>query len=196
MAEINKDLLKSRIEVLRDALKDVQDTIRAQDRKASYIIAIEFFLVSGYIYVYKLFYKIESINSYSQLADFLPLMFFIISILFLFYSYNPIMNPQEVLNEEDKKFGANKFFIFYLKDLQYKSSDLADDYLNDTTSEKGLVRVIYIEILKLSKIRETKVNLIKKGNLFLLIGFVLSFVYMITFFKVDDCFVALFKGCL
>lgn len=43
------DLEKSKIEVVRDALKDAIDTVRAQDRKASYMIAIIFFLISSFI---------------------------------------------------------------------------------------------------------------------------------------------------
>ena len=34
--KVSCDLEKSKIEVVRDALKDAIDTIRAQDRKASY----------------------------------------------------------------------------------------------------------------------------------------------------------------
>lgn len=192
----NKDLLKSRIEVLRDALKDVQDTIRAQDRKASYIIAIEFFIVSGYIYIYKFINEPNIIiKSYPQLLDFFPILFFIISVLFLFYSYNPIMNPQEVLNDKDKEFGKNKFFIFYQKDLEHKSADLADKYLQDTSEEKGLIRVLYIEILKLSKIRETKVKFIKNGNTFLSIGMILSIIQILSFFKFDDWLINIIKAC-
>jgi len=182
MAE-NKDLTKSRIEVLRDALKDVQDTIRAQDRKASYIIAIEFFIISSFVYFYKFSHQLEGINEYSQLFDLFPVLFFIISIRYLFLSYSPVSNPQEVLNKDDQEFGKGKFFVFYSKDLEYSSEQLAERYLEDTAEEKGLIRVLYIEILKLSKIRERKIKYIKEANSWLLISFVFTTLQVVTLFN-------------
>jgi len=177
------DLTKSRIEVLRDALKDVQDTIRAQDRKASYIIAIEFFIISSFVYFYKFAHQLEGIKEYFQLFDLFPVLFFIISIGYLFLSYSPVSNPQEVLNKDDQEFGRGKFFVFYSKDFEYNSEQLAENYLKDTAEEKGLIRVLYIEILKLSKIRERKIKYIKEANSWLLISFVFAFLQVVTLFS-------------
>ena len=47
--KVSCDIEKSKIEVVRDALKDAIDTIRAQDRKASYMIAIIFFLITAFV---------------------------------------------------------------------------------------------------------------------------------------------------
>jgi len=93
---IGNDLDKSRIEVVRDALKDVIDTIRAQDRKASYMIAIVFFLITTFTMVTIKVNNLDEIKYLDHLVLGFPILFFFISVGFLFYSYNPESNPTEV----------------------------------------------------------------------------------------------------
>lgn len=197
-----QELSKYRIELLKDALKDVQETIRAQDRKASYIIAIEFFMISSFIYAFFAMKSYDKIDSLYKLVELYPIVFFIISILYLFYSYSPVTNPQEVLDDKDKDLGKNKFFVFYSKDLEYSSHELSQNLLNDIDSEKNLLRVVYIEILKLSKIRERKIKYINIANDWLLISFVFMILQIILFFDftlytflIGSLFALLFKGC-
>jgi len=177
------DLEKAKIEIVRDALKDVQDTIRAQDRKASYMIAIVFFLISAFTLVTLKMNDLVTIEYLDNLVLFYPVFYFIIAVCFLFYSYNPVSNPTEVLTQEDAEFGKDKFFIFYKKDKDKSSEILADDFLSVTEEIRSILRVLYIEILKLSKIRERKISLIKNGNLFLFIGLIVGAIQIITFYK-------------
>lgn len=177
------DLEKAKIEIVRDALKDVTDTIRAQDRKASYMIAIIFFLISTFTLTTLRMNDLVKIECYNTLVLFYPVFYLIIAVGFLFYSYNPVSNPIEALSKEDAEFGKDKFFIFYGKDKDKNAENLADDFLSATSEIKGVLRVLYIEILKLSKIRERKISLIKNANIFLFIGLGVGFVQIVTFYK-------------
>ena len=183
------DLEKSKVEVVRDALKDVADTIRALDRKVSYIIVITSFMFSGYIYI------IAKINSFEKLLQdgkkeqllsflsenfflFVPIILFIIALVFLFKSYDPVSNPTQVLSEEDKKFPPNLFFYKYTTKICDKSENLATNFLNQTTEIKGILQILYIEICKLSYIRDRKLGLIKIANALLFTGFLVSILFL------------------
>ena len=71
--ELDKDLNKSRIEVLRDATKDVSDTLRALDRKTSYIITLTMFIFSSYSLIVLKMEKLEHIGA-KEMMFFLPLI--------------------------------------------------------------------------------------------------------------------------
>ncbi len=183
---MDKDLNKSRIEVLRDALKDASDTLRAQDRKVSYIIAITLAIFSSYTYIITVIkYPDKSKITFDlvYLSDFFPLIYLIIAILLFFMSYNPVSNPEEVLQEEDRELGRNKFFCFYSKDKEKSAIKLSEEYIQASTSIEALSRIIYIEILKVSKIRERKIGLIKQGNKLLLVGGIFILAQIITLFQ-------------
>ncbi len=173
------DISKSRIEVLRDALKDVVDTLRALDRKTSYLINIISFIFGGYVLIMM---KVENINflDYEDLIIFFPLIYLVIAMFFYFFSYSPVSNPSEVLQEEDKEFGKNKFYSHYLGDRFYSAKDLSNSFFDSTIDAKSLARVLYIEILKLSKIRERRIDHIKLGNVHFLVGAVLMILQIAT----------------
>lgn len=183
------DLEKSKVEVVRDALKDVADTIRALDRKVSYIIVITSFMLSGYIYI------IAKINSFEKLLQdgkkeqllsflsenfllFVPIILFIIALIFLFKSYDPVSNPTQVLSEEDKRFAPNLFFYKYTNSICDKSQNLAKNFLEQTTEINGLLRILYVEICKLSYIRDRKLVLIKIANKLLFSGFLFAILFL------------------
>jgi Ca2+/Na+ antiporter len=180
---MSSDLDKSRIEILRDALKDATDTIRAQDRKASYMIAIVFFIISAFSMTTLKISSLEKIQYVDHLALFFPILYLIVAVGFLFYSYNPVSNPTEALITEDIEFGKDKFFTFYMNDKEKSAEKLADDFLSATNEVRGILRVLYIEILKLSKIRERKIAFIKKANLFLFIGLIVGIIQIVTFYN-------------
>ena len=185
------DLEKSKIEVVRDALKDAIDTVRAQDRKASYMIAIIFFLISSFIlttlYINKDFcvynINIDYVKNITNLLVFFPILYFLIAVMFLFYSYNPVSNPTEVLTKEDEEFGRDKFFIFHMNDKEKNSEILASNFIEATNDMKGILKILYIEILKVSKIRERKISLIKQSTIFLCLGLISEFTQILTFYK-------------
>jgi len=177
------DLEKAKIEIVRDALKDVTETIRAQDRKASYMIAIVLFLISAFTLTALKMNEIIKIEYLDDLVLFYPVCYFIIAVGLLFYSYYPVLNPTEVLSKEDAQFIEDKFFILYKKDRDKNADKLADGFLNATKNIKDILKILYIEILILSKIRERKISLIKNANLFLFIGFGAGIMQIVTFYK-------------
>jgi hypothetical protein len=185
------DLEKSKIEVVRDALKDATDTIRAQDRKASYMIAIIFFLISSFIlttlYIKKDFcvynINIGYLDNIINLLIFFPILYFFIAIILLFISYNPVSNPTEALTKEDQELGRDKFFIFHMNDKEKNSETLANNFIESTSDIKGVLKILYIEILKVSKIRERKISLIKQSSIFLFFGLMSEFTQILTFYK-------------
>lgn len=177
------DLEKSKIEVVRDALKDAIDTIRAQDRKASYMIAINFFVITSFVLTTLKINNLEEICSYNELINFFPILYFFIAVTFLLYSYNPVSNPSETLTKEDENFGKDKFFIFHIKDREKNSDTLVNSYIKSTESIEGILKILYIEILKVSKIRERKISLIKQSTSFLFFGLTSAFIQIITFYE-------------
>ena len=103
--------------------------------------------------------------------------------MFLFYSYNPVSNPTEVLTKEDEEFGRDKFFIFHMNDKEKNSETLANNFIESTSDIKGVLKILYIEILKVSKIRERKISLIKQSSIFLFLGLTSEFAQILTFYK-------------
>ena len=177
------DLEKSKIEVVRDALKDVIDTIRALDRKASYMIAINFFIITSFVLTTLKINNLEKICSYNELINFFPVLYFFIAVTFLLYSYNPVSNPSETLTKEDEDFGKDKFFTFYIKDREKNSDTLVDSYISSTKTIEDILKILYIEILKVSKIRERKISLIKQSTSSLFFGLIFAFIQIITFYE-------------
>lgn len=172
------DLDKARVEVIRDALKDVADTIRSQDRKASYIIAIVFVTMSSYIFA---IIKIKGLGKLDEALplNFItnnwyllyPLFFFILALIFLFESYSPHLNPKKVLNKQDMAFGSNMFFFDSQGQNEGDAEELSDTFIKRTADIKGLIKILYIEIFKLSYIRDYKIQLLKAANILTYIAF-------------------------
>ena len=184
--KVNCDLEKSKIELVRDALKDTIDTIRAQDRKASYMIAIVFFMVSAYSLITSKKHSFECIGSFQDLIHFYPIIYLLLAALSLLISYNPVLNPVKVLTDEDIKLGKNKLFVLYTKDKENSSDKLADDFIKSTKSTKNILKLLYIEILKLSKIRDRKISYIKFANPFIFTGLVSAIAQIITLYQYSD----------
>ena len=177
------DLEKAKIEIVRDALKDVTDTVRAQDRKASYMIAIIFFLVTAFTLTTLRINEIVKIEYLDHMMLFYPIVYFFVTVGFLFYSYNPVSNPTKVLSNEDAEFGKDKFFVLFTKDRDKDATKLVEDFLSATSDIKGILKILYIENLKLSKIRDRKISLIKNANVFLFIGLIVGTIQIVTFYK-------------
>ena len=180
---MSKDLDKSRIEVLRDATKDVSDTLRALDRKTSYIMSILLFIFSGYVIIMTKINSISVWNNYNELGIFFPLIYLIISLFFYFFSYSPVSNPQNVLQKQDQTFGFNKFYSPYIGDGRNNAKTCGDKFINDTKDIESLARILYVEIFKLSKIRERRIDYIKLGNKQFLIGSIIMLLQIITLSK-------------
>lgn len=177
------DLNKSRIELLRDAMKDAADTVRAQDRKASYMIAIVFFLITTFSVTTHRITGVEDVHQFTQILYFFPLIYLLTAVGFLLISYNPISNPTDVLTSEDLDLGKDTFFIHYQQDKAKSSTVLVQDFYKKTQEFSDLARILYIEILILSKIRDTKIKHIKTANIFLFSGLVYSALQLASFYN-------------
>ena len=65
-----------------------------------------------------------------------------------------------------------------------KNADkLAEDFINATSDTKDILKLLYIEILKLSKIRDRKISYIKFANPFIFTGLVSAIAQIITLYK-------------
>ena len=110
------DLEKTKIDILRDALKDASDTVRALDRKINFLVSynaiflglistlyIKFEDIRVIVVYYEYFYGVLTLISLIWVHQFIQMMM----------SISPKSNPIEVFKEEaDKKFSDNNFFIF------------------------------------------------------------------------------------
>lgn len=177
------DLDRARTDILRDAWTEVNDTIRAQDRKASYMIALVWFLISAFTMAT---IKINGLQTFSHLAEillFFPVFYLMMAAFYLFYSYYPQVNPITALQPEDKEFQQNKLFLLHTKNQEYNASQLAEKFIEDTHNFQQVVRMLYIEIIKLSKIRDRKISLIKQSSVFLILGIFSSILQFASFYK-------------
>lgn len=187
--ELDKDLNKSRIEVLRDATKDVSDTLRALDRKTSYIITLTMFIFSSYSLIVLKMENLQHIGA-KEMMFFLPLIYLIAATYFYFYSYSPIENPTIALEDDDNTYVENTFFIFHTEDKANLIDDLAANYILKAPDIKGLAKVLYAEIIKLSKIRGRRINLIKTGNRILLFGSIFIILEILTLLSIPPQLIA------
>lgn len=177
------DLDRARTDILRDAWTEVNDTIRAQDRKASYMIALVWFLISAFSIAT---IKINGLQTFSHLVEillFFPVFYLMMAAFYLFYSYYPQVNPITALRPEDREFQQNKLFILHTRNQEHSASELAEKFINDTYDFKQAVRMLYIEIIKLSKIRDRKISLIKQSSTFLILGIFSSILQFASFYK-------------
>lgn len=143
------DIEKIKIDLLRDALKDVIDTVRALDRKIVFLASYNaVFLGIIFSFFFKYNNIVEQVN-YSQY--FYPLL----GILTLIWVFNfirvmigisPRSNPVEVFkSEEDKLFSNNIFFVS--TDAKENSLVLDDMLINysEIDNYEGLQKLLYRE---------------------------------------------------
>jgi hypothetical protein len=159
------DLDKVKIDILRDALKDAMDTVRALDRKIVFLASFNGIFLG---LISTLFFKQKVLkNMISNIELFycglgIIAIFWIILFIQIMKGIAPKSNPIDVFKSDtDKKFSNNLFFIF--TDGKKKSlelSTLVESY-EKIDSYKKIQKLLYKEIGKLSYIRDTKINSIK-----------------------------------
>ena len=71
----------------------------------------------------------------------------------------------------------------HIKDREKNSDTLVENYIKSTGNTTDILKILYIEILKVSKIRERKISLIKASTSFLFFGLIFAFIQIITFYE-------------
>ena len=159
------DIEKIKIDILRDALKDAIDTVRALDRKIVFLtsfngvflglISTLFFKKQALLSIItdiELFYSVLGAIALVWIGVFIQIMIGI----------SPKTNPIDIFkSKKDKDFSNNVFFIFTgAKKSSLELDKLLDNY-NKVDSYIKIQRLLYKEIGKISYIRDTKLQNIK-----------------------------------
>jgi len=177
----SEDINKIKIEILRDAFKDVVDTIRALDRKIVFLVSYNAIFLGFIVTIFLRYKEVEKLlpNSYGSLYCCLSILgviwaFVLIGIMM---GISPAVNPIDVFeSDEDRKFGQNMFFIFTDgKKEKLNLSQLVESYKEINTEEK-LEKLLYKEIGKVSFIRDIKINTIKRS---VYASFILTFIFIL-----------------
>jgi len=159
------DLEKTKIDILRDALKDASDTVRALDRKINFLVSynaiflglistlyIKFEDIRVIVVYYEYFYGVLTLISLIWVHQFIQMMM----------SISPKSNPIEVFKgDADKKISENNFFIFtggIEKSLELNTLMKSYDTIKDFDD---IQKLLYKEIGKVSYIRDLKLNSVK-----------------------------------
>jgi len=180
------DTEKIKIDILRDALKDAMDTVRALDRKIVFLVSFNAVFLG---FVSTLFLKKDVLEKvFFHIEWFYYILGFITFIWVLAFIYTmtaiaPKSNPIDIFTtESDKEFSNDTFFIFtggVRSSLNLKS--LLSNY-EKVNSYNKIQKLLYKEIGKLSYIRDSKIKSISisvtltQGMVFIFTMFILIFV--------------------
>ena len=182
------DIEKIKIDILRDALKDAMDTVRALDRKIVFLVSFNGIFLGLISTLFlkkdileKIFSKIELFYCILGSITFIWIMVFI----YIMTAIAPKSNPIDVFDiETDKKFLNNTFFIFTNGKEKSLNLDTLLNRYKKIDSYNKIQKLLYKEIGKLSYIRDSKINSIKTSvtltqfMVFTFILFVLGFVIL------------------
>jgi len=182
-----------KIDILRDALKDVSDTLRALDKKTQFLISYNaiFLGLIGAIFL-KNSENLEIVIWQKTL--FLVSMgilsfFWVMFLKQLMTNFSPEQNPLDAFcSNLDKNFANDTFFVLtgkHCKNLE----QLVKNYDDEIHNELSVKKLLYKEIVKLSYIRDKRINVLKdavdKSSKFtiVLIGFIALFVILGVLFN-------------
>lgn len=165
--EINlTDIEKTKIDILRDALKDASDTIRALDRKINFLVSYNAVFLGA---ISTLFFNYKDLSFINNIEIFYCLLV-IISLIWIGLFINMMMgiapktNPIEIFkNALDQEFAGNIFFVF----TNAKKATLELDKLSENFSKiegyKQIEKLLYKEIGKVSYIRDVKLKSVSRS---------------------------------
>ena len=177
----NEDINKIKIEILRDAFKDVVDTIRALDRKIVFLVSYNAIFLGFIVTIFLKYKEVEKLlfNSYEYFYCYLSVLGFIWAFVFIgiMMGISPMVDPSDVFkSNEDKKFGKDIFFIFTGGEKEKLDlNKLVESYHEINTKEK-LEKLLYKEIGKVSFIRDIKIEMIKRS---VWASFILTFIFIL-----------------
>ncbi|MDD3465697.1 MAG: hypothetical protein PHE67_00990 [Campylobacterales bacterium] len=176
----DNDIEKVRIDILRDAIKDAIDTIRAIDRKYTALIPIAFFLMTTFSSAVLYIGKYNNGCSFINYLLFIGNIFTIVAICLLMFGFKSIINPTEIFSKkEDKQFARNNFFIeVELKKFswglqkKFELDILVKDFNQNTENSELIKKLLFRELAKVSYIRDYKDKFIKMAIPILFLSFI------------------------
>jgi hypothetical protein len=153
---------KVKIDILRDALKDTTDTIRALDRKIVFLVSYNA-VFQGFIVTIFLKYE-EVVKLLSASYQYFYIFLGILGVIWLFIFIRVMMgiapksNPIEVFeSKDDRSFSNNVFFVLTSGENSLKLGDLTQNLNKIDTLEK-INKLLYKELGKTSYIRDIKLK--------------------------------------
>lgn len=174
------DLEKIKIDLLRDALKDVTDTIRALDRKVVFLVSYNALFLGAIVAIFAKNWNMI-LTQAQGLSTSLFGLFIFLWILFLIgimLNIRPKYNPLDALYDREKMFGENLFFISTLNDKKYSLEFLTNCYDERVDSIKNVKKLLYSEIIILSYIRDSRIKEVKVAAY---LSYLFTFVFAIVF---------------
>jgi len=162
------DIEKVKLDILRDALKDAIDTIRALDRKIVFLVSYSTLFLGAISTMFLKYEKIKGLIEHYQYFYLLLAVIFVIWIIVfirIMTSIAPQANPIDVFKDKnDKSFSNNTFFV-YTGGQKHNLvlNDLIDQY-SKIDSYTKIEKLLYKEIGKVSYIRDLKSNKISSAT--------------------------------
>lgn len=159
------DIEKVKIDILRDALKDAIDTVRALDRKVVFLVSFNTIFLG---LVSTLFFKQEvlrkmilNVEMFYSVLGAIGIVWIVVFIQIMM-GISPKINPIDIFqSDNDKQFSNNVFFVFTgAKKASLELDKLLDTY-NKIDSYNKIQKLLYKEIGKVSYIRDMKAKSIE-----------------------------------
>jgi len=180
---------KIKIDILRDALKDSIDTIRALDKKIVFLVSYNAVFLGFIVTIFLKYKDVEKIlvSSYKYFYYCLGVLGFIWACVFIIImiGINPKHNPIEVFkNKEDKDFSNNVFFILTNGKESLQLNELLDNF-DKINSLKNIYKLLYKEIGKTAYIRDMKSKSVSKSVNFSW-KLTLVFIIIVTSFSLQN----------
>jgi len=177
MSDTEKDIEKIKIDILRDAVKDASDTIRALDRKVVFLVSYNtlFLGVIGTILSKK---DILLLNKISIIGLSVIAICWVLLLMYTMMNVSPSQNPSDVLYDKDKMFGFNMFFVLAGKDQKHSLKYLLDNFNDEISDIENAKKLLFKEVTKLSYIRDDK---IRKLQFSIKVSACLTFIFILMF---------------
>jgi len=172
------DIEKMKIDILRDALKDASDTIRALDRKINFLVSYNAVFLG---FITTLFLKYDKVKEVFPISFycFLGILGFLWVCIFIgiMMGIAPKSNPIEVFkNDNDKKFANNVFFVYTNSKKEKLELDQMIKNFKMIDSYEKIEKLLYKEIGKVSYIRDDK---LKSVNRSVNASWILTFIFLL-----------------
>ena len=169
---------KIKIDILRDALKDTTDTIRALDRKIVFLVSYNAIFLGFIVTIFLRYKDLEEILTKPHYYFYLGILGFIWACVFIgiMMGIDPKRNPTEVFKEkEDRNFSNNVFFILTEGKESLKLDELLHNF-DKIDSLKKIYKLLYKEIGKTSYIRDMKSKSVSRS---VTASWILTFIFIL-----------------
>lgn len=203
MTDQNNNLLNKKIEYLYSAIKDAQELIRFTDTKTAVVIPIlGAFIVTYFTQISNIIKYWDNLNWIFGVPFVLFLFLLFLSILIVLRIINPTKNPIDnidIMKEEipllrfyiPQNNYLNKIFFPFMNSKKFKLSfaynDLLEQFIieeknkSKNIKEDDIIKTLSLEFLKVSYIRNIKMDRLKVLLWFLLFTFLTFIVSYIIF---------------